>query len=89
MGTLELLQNRAAISVRQSEIEEDRIVNVLIYERERLATGLYPVHMEPFKFEQILQGHRDIRVILHHQYGMRPSRFIHWPRLWTLLLSRA
>lgn len=62
------------------------MVDMLIDGCEGLATGLYPVDMESFKLEQVLQRHCDIWVVLDDQYGMHRSRIdrdIHiWARRW-------
>lgn len=79
---MELLQNRAAISVRKSKIEEDGMVDILFKRNECLATGLCTVHMKSFEFEQVSQRHHDVSVILDHQYGMRRPRFDPRVRSW-------
>ncbi|MDC8447030.1 MAG: hypothetical protein LV473_01600 [Nitrospira sp.] len=87
MRNLKPLQNRAAISVRQFEIKEDCIVNILFYGGESLAAGRYTVHLESFEFEEVLQRHRDIRLIFNNQQGTQRVQFEPGARMWILFLS--
>ena len=72
---MDFLQDGETVSVRESKIEEDRIVGMLLDRRVGFLTSRNAGHVKPFKFEQVLEAHRDIRIIFHHQNGISCSPF--------------
>lgn len=66
MGRLDLFQDGETISVRESKVKEDCIVDMLLDRCEGLVASRNGGHVKAFKFEQVLKAHRDIGIVFHH-----------------------